>query len=68
MAQKQISTETLAAVAADATLVEQANAKPALSLSEETAAKVLDDVAEDATFVPLTRDEAIAEIDDLDFG
>jgi len=68
MAQKQISTETLAAVAADATLVEQPNAKPALSLSEETAAKVLDDVAEDATFVAMTRDEAIAEIDDLDFG
>lgn len=66
MAQKQISTETLAAVAADATLVEQSNAKPALSLSEETAAKVLNDVAEEATFVPKTRDELIAEINDFD--
>jgi|TARA_R100000687_G_C6337802_1_gene112764 hypothetical protein len=68
MAQKQISTETLAAVAADATLAEQPSGQPALSMSEETAAKVLNDVAEDATFVPMTRDEAVAEIDDLDFG
>lgn len=68
MAQKQISTETLAAVAADATLVEQPNAKPALSLSEDAAAKVLNDVAEDADFVALTADEAVAEINDLDFG
>lgn len=68
MAQKQISTETLAAVAADATLAEQPNAKPALSMSEETAAKVLNDVAEEATFVPMTRDEVIAEVEDFDIG